>query len=277
MNYKELQFTVPENREMFSEILIAHLSDLNFEMFEENEIGFNAYIQDLFYDENKVRELELLQNNSEITFTSQLIKNQNWNSEWESNFQPVVIGNDVYVRADFHPIRSNIKHQITIQPEMSFGTGHHETTSSMIELMLEFDFTNKTVCDMGCGTGILAIMAEKLGASKVLAIDYDENCVRNCETNFERNNTKHITVALGDADTILNQTFDVFLANINRNILLADVHKYEATLHTGSLLFVSGFYEEDFSIIKPAFEKLALVYKQSLLKNNWCAAVFIKQ
>lgn len=277
MNYIELRFTVPENREVFSEILIAHLSDLNFEMFEENETGFNAYIQELFYDEAKVRELDLLLNNPEITFESQLIKNQNWNSEWESNFQPVIIGTDVYVRADFHPIRSNIKYQITIQPEMSFGTGHHETTSSMIELMLQYDFNNKVVCDMGCGTGILAIMAEKLGAAKVVAIDYDENCVRNCETNFERNSTKNISVLLGDADTILNQTYDIMLANINRNILLADVAKYAATLHMGSLLFVSGFYEEDFSILKPAFENLHLTYKESMLKNNWCAAVFVMQ
>ena len=277
MNYIELQFTVPENREVFSEILIAHLSDLNFEMFEENETGFNAYIQELFYEEEKVKALELLHSNSEITFKVQSIKNQNWNAEWESNFQPVIIGTDVYVRADFHPIRNNIKYQITIQPEMSFGTGHHETTSLMIELMLQYNFDKKAVCDMGCGTGILAVMAEKLGAVKVVAIDYDENCVRNCETNFERNATKNISVLLGDADTILNQTYDIMLANINRNILLADVTKYAATLSSGSLLFVSGFYEEDFSILKPAFEKLHLTYKESMLKNNWCAAVFVMQ
>ncbi|MEO8117113.1 MAG: 50S ribosomal protein L11 methyltransferase, partial [Bacteroidota bacterium] len=207
--------------------------------------------------------------------SKKLIPDQNWNKEWESNFKPVIIGTQVYVRADFHPVLEQFKYQINIQPEMSFGTGHHETTSSMIELMLNYDFKNKSVCDMGCGTGILAIMAEKLGAAEILAIDYDENCVRNSATNLERNNSQHIKVLQGDADALSEKFFQIILANINRNILLTDISKYVAAMQSGGLLFVSGFYEEDFAIIKPEFEKHHLTYKESLIKNNWCAAVFI--
>lgn len=276
MNYIEIKFKIKENISVFSEILIAHLGELDFEMFEETEDGFNAYIQEPFFDEKRLHEIELLEKIDNISYAWHVVKNQNWNKEWESNFQPVIIGTDVYVRADFHPERDNFKYQITIQPEMSFGTGHHETTSSMIEVMLNYDFKNKSVCDMGCGTGILAIMAEKLGATAILAIDYDDNCVRNTETNLQRNQTQHITVQLGDADSIAGLNFEMILANINRNILMNDISKYAATLQQGGFLFVSGFYEEDFAIIKPEFEKHQLVYKESLLKNNWCAAVFQK-
>ncbi|MEO8147167.1 MAG: 50S ribosomal protein L11 methyltransferase [Bacteroidia bacterium] len=276
MNYIELDFIIKENTNVFSEILIAQLGELDFEMFEENENGFKAYIQENVFDESRLSEIDLLSDTENISYSKKIIKNQNWNKEWESNFQPVIIGTDVYIRADFHPVRDNFKYQIVIQPEMSFGTGHHETTSSMIELMLNYDFKNKTVCDMGCGTGILAVMAEKLGAADVLAIDYDENCVRNAATNLERNNTQHIEVIEGDADALKGKTFQIILANINRNILLVDISKYVEALQSGGLLFVSGFYEEDFSIIKPEFEKHNLKYKESMLKNKWCAAVFKK-
>ncbi len=275
MNYIELNFIIKENINLLSEILIAKLGELDYEMFEENENGFKAYIRQNNFDREKLDQLDLTDDDN-ISYTVQLIEEQNWNVEWESNFKPVIIGTDVYVHADFHPAQQQFKYQINIQPEMSFGTGHHETTASMIELMLNYDFAGKSVCDMGCGTGILAIMAEKLGAAMILAIDYDENCVRNTATNLLRNQTQHISVLLGDADTIKGRTFDIILANINRNILLNDVSKYTSAINRGGMLFISGFYEEDFAIIKPEFEMHFLQYKESLIKNNWCAAVFSK-
>jgi ribosomal protein L11 methyltransferase len=271
--YISLHITITEDADLFSEILIAHLNEIGFEMFETNENGCVAYINKVNFNESLLSSIPYLYNNSNITFKINTIEQKNWNQEWENNFDPVIV-DTVFIHADFHQPNPKFKYNINIQPEMSFGTGHHETTSAIISLMLTYDFGQKTVCDMGSGTAILAILASQLGAKVVDAIDYDPNCVRNGLANVTRNHCSNITVNLGNATSINGAKYDVIIANINKNILLADVGNYAQALPPKGLLFVSGFYNEDLDDIKASFAENGLTYHESLLKNNWCAAVF---
>jgi ribosomal protein L11 methyltransferase len=273
MNYIEVTFTTPDSEA--SEIMMAELAELGFESFAEIDHGFIGYIPEKDFSEKTT--LEISKKVSEkASFNFKIIKEKNWNEVWESNFEPVVIGDLCVIRAPFHePIPGN-KYEIIIEPKMSFGTGHHETTSMMISLMGELDLKNQSVLDMGCGTGILAILAAKMGAASVLAIDNDEWAYNNSLENIEKNAAGHVNILLGDASLLLkanSEKFDIVLANINRNILLADIEKYSLVMKPDSRLLLSGFYNIDRESILNHAGQFSLKEIRSLTQNNWMALV----
>lgn len=258
-----------------TDILIAELGYVGFESFVENEDGVSAYIQKQDWHEHILDNVEVLSRSVgtlgyTINYTIEEIEQQNWNETWETNFHPIVVDDICTVRAPFHE-KPNTKFDLIIEPKMSFGTGHHETTHMMIQHLLRNDFKDKTVLDMGCGTAVLAILAKKLGAKKVDAIDIDNWCYLNSLENVERNNCKEISVFEGDASLLGEQSYDVIIANINRNILLADMATYVKCLSSNGLLFLSGFYTEDIPVIIAEADKLGLSLVESLEKNNWVA------
>jgi ribosomal protein L11 methyltransferase len=274
--YIGYHFTI-EPKELGSEILIAELGETAFESFIETETGISAYIQKELWNEAILEDIYILQNTEfNISYTFEEIAQVNWNEEWEKNFSPIDVDGICHVRAPFHPA-TNAKYEIVIEPKMSFGTGHHETTHMMIQHLIELDVENKKTIDMGCGTAILAILAEMKGAKPIDAIDIDNWCYLNSIENVERNNCKHISVYEGDA-SILNQgqKYDVFIANINRNILLNDMETYVTCMNQGAILLLSGFYTEDISAIQACCEALGLTYVNQKERNNWVSLRFIK-
>ena len=258
------------------EILIAELGYAGFESFVETEEGVTAYIQkDEWYD-TILDDIQILKSEEfEISFTSEDIEQTNWNAEWEKNFNPIIVDDKCSVRAPFHE-KPHTDFDIIIEPKMSFGTGHHETTHMMIQHILKTDFNNKSVLDMGCGTGVLAILTEMKGARPIDAIDYDNWCYLNSLENIERNNRKHITVLEGDANLLPGRHYDVVIANINRNILLNDLETYANTLHTNGTLFLSGFYKDDIPVIEAECNKQGLKHVETLERNSWVALKFEK-
>ncbi len=274
MNYIEINFT---NSPELNDVILAFLSDTDFEMFEEKENGLSAYIPENKFDEIDLNELiTQIPGNENIRFDVSLIKGRNWNKEWESNFEPVLISERVFIRAPFHEVNKAIPYEIIIEPKMSFGTGHHSTTALMIELMLDADLKNKSVLDMGCGSGVLAILAHKLGANNILAVDFDEWAYENTIENCQRNNTSSIEVRKGNVSQISGRKFDVVLANINRNILLADTIEYSKCLNEYGILMQSGFLIEDESVLIKNAETFGLKHVLSVHENKWLAMLFSK-
>jgi ribosomal protein L11 methyltransferase len=258
------------------EILIAELGFAGFESFVETEEGVTAYIQKDDWNTSILDDIQILNSKEfEIDFTYEEIAQINWNAEWEKNFNPIVVDDICMVRAPFHEM-PNIQYDIVIEPKMSFGTGHHETTHMMIQHILKHDFTNKSVLDMGCGTGVLAILAEMKGAKPIEAIDIDNWCYLNSLENIERNHSKHISVFEGDSSLLKNKFYDVIIANINRNILIQDIKMYSTSLNKNGILFLSGFYSSDISIIKKECVKYNLIFEDKIERNNWVALKFIK-
>ena len=258
------------------EILIAELGYAGFESFVETDEGVTAYIQKEEWHEAILEDIQILKSEEfEISYTSEEIEQTNWNAEWEKNFNPIIVDDVCSVRAPFHE-KPNTKYDIIIEPKMSFGTGHHETTHMMIQHILNNDFTDQSVLDMGCGTGVLAILAEMKGAKPIDAIDYDNWCYLNSLENVERNDCNHITVIEGDADVLSGKHYDIIIANINRNILLNDLKTYTATLNPDGIMFLSGFYEDDISIIEAECNKYGLTHVETLERNNWVALKFKK-
>ncbi|RMA57829.1 50S ribosomal protein L11 methyltransferase [Ulvibacter antarcticus] len=271
--YIEYQFTV-NPLQPGTEILIAELGYAGFESFVENEEGVKAYIQKDEWKKEMLNDIQILASEEfTIDFTFSEIEQVNWNAEWEKNFEAIEVDGKCIVRAPFHE-KANLPYEIVIEPKMSFGTGHHETTFMMLQHILENDFKDKHVLDMGCGTAVLAILAEMRGANKLDAIDIDPWCFENSEENVERNNCKHITVGLGDASLLSEKKYDVIIANINRNILLNDMATYRACLEKGGELYLSGFYTEDLPIITECCNKLGFTYVDNKERNNWVAAKF---
>ena len=257
------------------EILIAELGFSGFESFVETENGLTAYIQKKEWHDGILNDIQILSSNEfEISYTFEQIEETNWNAEWEKNFNPIIIDNQCSVRAPFHE-KPNTEFDIVIEPKMSFGTGHHETTHMMIQHILKNDLKNKSVLDMGCGTGVLAILAEMNGAKPIDAIDYDNWCYLNSLENVERNNCNNITVIEGDSQMLGGKSYDVILANINRNILLNDMETYVASLNKKGVLFLSGFYNDDVPIIKAECEKFKLKFEEKLEINNWVSLKFL--
>ena len=257
-----------------TEILIAELGYAGFESFVENEQGVIAYIQKDEHHDEKLDDIYALKNDEfQISYTLEEIAQANWNSEWEKNFQPIRVNDTVSIRAPFHE-NPNLEFDIVIEPKMSFGTGHHETTHMMIQHLLALELKGKKVLDMGCGTGILAIFAEMKGAAPIDAIDIDAWCYENSVENCQRNNCKHITVYEGDVALLVNKKYDVIIANINRNILMADIKQYAACLNEGGILLLSGFYEEDIPIIDGEASKFGLKLNTIIERNNWVALKF---
>ncbi|MBQ4803545.1 50S ribosomal protein L11 methyltransferase [Aquimarina sp. MMG015] len=255
-----------------TEILIAELGNAGFESFVETEKGLEAFIQKEEWKESILDDIYILSSDEfEITFSTKEIEQVNWNKEWEKNFTPIVVDDTCGVRAPFHE-KPELQYDIVIEPKMSFGTGHHETTHMMIQHLLKQDLQDKKVLDMGCGTGVLAILAEMKGAQPIDAIDIDNWCYLNTIENVERNNCKHITAYEGDAALLLGKKYDVVIANINRNILLKDISTYANTLCTDGVLLLSGFYKEDLELITKQCKDNNLEFVECFDRNNWIAA-----
>lgn len=258
-----------------ADILVAELGEAGFESFVENETGIQAYIQKKDWYADILKDVEVLGNSLfKIEHVFKEIEQENWNATWEQNFNPITVGNKCQVRAPFHA-KSDVAYDIVIEPKMSFGTGHHETTHMMLQFILDNDFEGKTVLDMGSGTGVLAILAAMKGAKSLDAIDIDNWCYLNAKENVERNSCQHIKVYEGDSSLLKNQKYDVILANINRNILLADIPTYVKCLNSNGQLFLSGFYKEDISHITEICTENGLVLEKKLEKNNWVAVKYV--
>ena len=278
MDYRELTFNIVSNEEFHRDLLINTLSEIGFDTFEETDLGFKAYIPTSQYSKIKL-ELRLVdfEEMFDFSYTEIDIPYKNWNDEWESNFEPIVVTDQCYVRATFHPARPDFKYEVVVDPKMAFGTGHHQTTSMMMQWMLSEKLHNKAVLDMGCGTGILAILAAKMDASEITAIDYDPQCFESAMENKKLNNTNQVLVLCGSKEVIPEKKFDIILANINRNILLDQLDRYAEVLETEGLLFLSGFYEEtDLAMITGKAQSLRLKYLGHKTEKNWVAAKFSK-
>ncbi|RAU81470.1 50S ribosomal protein L11 methyltransferase [Pontibacter arcticus] len=273
MDFIEITLHVNED---FADILTAELGELGFDAFIDTEDGFNAYItEDIFSEERLKAILNRYAEMVPLQYSIQKIAKQNWNEEWERNFEPLFIGGKVSVRASFHEKPAEAKYDIVINPKMSFGTGHHETTTLMIENQLTIDHQNKRVLDMGCGTGILAIMAGELGASEIVAVEIEDWTVENARENAVYNDYPAIDVRLGGAETIAgDEPYDIILANINRNVLLDDMAAYKAVLKQEGWLLLSGFYTEDLPAIQESAAGLGLTYTSHRVKNNWVSVIF---
>ncbi len=272
-----IELTVEAPREL-ADILVAELGEVGFDTFEDNDAGFCAYTTEAAFDLDVVAEImSRYEGLGELNYSHRTITRQNWNAEWEKNFQPLVIADRVSVRAPFHPAPQGVDYDIVIMPRMSFGTGHHETTALMIENQLDIDHRGLRVLDMGCGTGILAIMAEKLGARQVLAVDVEPWTVENAADNAAENQCRTIECRLGGAEVLAGEAFfDLILANINRNVLLEDMHVYADLLPSGKCILFSGFYEEDLDKIKNEATRQDLIYQRHRTLRSWVSAIFVK-
>jgi ribosomal protein L11 methyltransferase len=272
--YLGFHFSV-EPKELGSEILVAELGELPFESFIESDSGIVAYIQKQFWTENILDDLHILSSPEfQVSYTIEEIDQVNWNEEWEKNFEAIEVDGICHVRAPFHP-KTDAKFDIIIEPKMSFGTGHHETTHMMIQHLLEIDVTGKKTLDMGCGTAILAILAEMKGAHPIDAIDIDNWCYLNSIENAERNNCNQITVFEGDAELLKGKKYDLIIANINRNILLNDMQTYVDCLNKEGILLLSGFYSEDIPFIDASCAEKGLTYQKKLDRNNWVSLKYL--
>ena len=262
-------------KEPATEILIAELGLAGFESFVENENGVIAYIQQEDWNEHMLDDINILRSDDfSITYKKDVIEQTNWNKEWEQNFNPIQVDGQVSIRAPFHD-NPNLRYDIIIEPKMSFGTGHHETTHMMIQHLIHLDLDNKKVLDMGCGTGILAIFAEMKGAKPIDAIDIDSWCYENSIENCERNHCNHISVYKGDASLLKKNKYDLIIANINRNILLNDIQIYSSCLNDKGVLLLSGFYKEDIPIIDAETSKYKLLLEKTIERNNWAALKYV--
>ncbi len=272
--YLAYHFSV-EPKEPGSEILIAELGEKPFESFIETDNGFSAFIQKDLCTNDILDDINFLHNpDFTISHTIEEIDQVNWNEEWEKNFEAIDVDGVCHVRAPFHP-KTNAKFDIIIEPKMSFGTGHHETTHMMIQHLLETDVTDLKTLDMGCGTAILAILAEMKGAKPIDAIDIDNWCYLNSIENAERNHCKEITVYEGDAALLKHKKYDLIIANINRNILLNDMQQYVDCLNKNGILLLSGFYTEDIPVIDASCVEKGLTYVKKFERNNWTSLKYV--
>ncbi len=265
-----IQITFTDLQPEQQELLIAHLTEAGYEGFEEGDFELKAYIPQSGFDKLLLHEIAY---KYQLGFTEKVIPEKNWNAEWESHFQPVIIDDFVVIRADFHPSSAGVKHEIIITPKMSFGTGHHASTLMMIRQMKEIDFTGKKVCDFGTGTGILAILAEKLDAAGIIAVDSDDWSIANAKENMEKNHCKKIKLLQQDSIPG-EQSFDIILANINKNVILENFSAFAGHLCPGGTLVVSGLLSsDDAEILKNAsFFSFKLVSKKE--NNNWICLRF---
>jgi ribosomal protein L11 methyltransferase len=272
--YLGYHFTV-EPKELGSEILIAELGELPFESFIDSDLGIVAYIQKDLWTPTILDDLFILKSPEfTISYKIEEIDQVNWNEEWEKNFEPIDVDGKCHVRAPFHP-KTDAEFDIVIEPKMSFGTGHHETTHMMIQHLLEMNVTGMKTLDMGCGTAILAILAEMKGAHPIDAIDIDNWCYLNSIENAERNNCQHISVYEGDASLLKDKKYDLIIANINRNILLNDMQSFVDCLNPNATLLLSGFYEEDFPFIDVSCTEKGLTYVKKFERNNWVSLKYV--
>ena len=279
MKYFEVTFTAQPCNEIITDVISALAGEIGFESFVPTETGVEAYVQQSLFDEEKLKEMvaNFPLPDAQITYTITEPEDKNWNEEWEKNFfQPIVIEDRCVIHSTFHKDYPKAEYDIVINPQMAFGTGHHETTSSILGELLDADLKDKSVLDMGCGTSILAILASMRGANPVTAIDIDDWCVNNSRDNIALNHIDNITVELGDASLLKDRKpFDIIIANINRNILLNDMAAYAACMHQGSEIYMSGFYVQDIPVIREKAESLGMEFVHNREKHNWTAVKFV--
>ncbi len=272
MDYIEINFNCTGD---FAEILMAELAEIGFETFTEETQGLKAYVQSKeFVQENLEEILGRYEDIFEFTYSQTNIAKQNWNAQWESNYEPITVANTVMVRASFHMPNQVYKYDIIINPKMSFGTGHHDTTSMMMAFQLEINHEHKTVLDIGCGTGILAILSEKLGAASTRGFDIEEWAAANSVENGQINNCTKSIFVQGTIEDEPKAQYDILLANINRNILLRDIPQYIAKMKPNSTLLISGFYITDQDEIQAHFESYSLKMVGQKSQNQWACLRF---
>ena len=280
MKYLEVTFTVTPTSETANDIIAALAAELGFESFVESPQGTIGYVPAHLFDEQALTDAltDFPMPDTHITFTSCEMEDKNWNEEWEKNFfEPIVVDSRCVIHSTFHKDYPKADFDIIINPQMAFGTGHHQTTRLIISYLLDIDLQDKTVLDMGCGTSILAILASMRGAKTLTAIDIDEWCVNNSIDNLALNNIDNIKVFQGDASSLAAEgPFDVIIANINRNILLADMQYYVARMNEGAEIYFSGFYESDLPMIQDEAERLGLTFLSHRVEKEWTAAQFVK-
>jgi ribosomal protein L11 methyltransferase len=268
VSYTEVSFRI-DPLEPWREILMVELGELGFESFEENQDGLKAYIRTADFKQSDLRSLVAPNDpHTTIDWVVREVQDENWNAVWEEAFKPVRIGERVLIRAEHHETEL-VEHDLVIQPRMAFGTGHHATTSMMVQAMLDTDMIDKDVCDLGCGTAVLAILAERLGAARVLAIDNDNNAVENACENVKRNDSHRITVEKGDVSTIEQLEFDIILANIQRNVLSEGMPTIASSLRENGRLFLSGFIVDDIDFMAGVVRDYGLKCNVSLQKGEW--------
>lgn len=278
MKYIEVSFTVSPISETANDIIAAFAMELGFESFVESSNGTVGYIPAHLFDEQTLKDTlaSFPMTDTTIAFTACEMEDKDWNEEWEKNFfEPIVIDSRCVIHSTFHKDYPRADFDIIINPQMAFGTGHHQTTRLIIGYLLDADLKGKSVLDMGCGTSILAILASMRGASELIAIDIDEWCVNNSIDNLALNHIDNVKVFQGDASSLTAVgPFDVIIANINRNILLADMQYYVSRMHMGGEIYFSGFYESDLPMIKAEAERLGLRYISHRVEKEWTAARF---
>jgi ribosomal protein L11 methyltransferase len=278
MKYIQVTFSFKAIEEYQQDLLIAELADIGFNTFEDIENGFLAFIDfNTYSEENLKNVMDQFEGEFDCSFVASEIEGKNWNEEWEKNFEPLIIDDQCYVRATFHEAQPQYKYEIVIDPKMAFGTGHHQTTTMMMQYIMATDVKDKEILDMGCGTAILAILAAKKGASKLVAIDYDEVCYLSSLENAALNSIDNMEAIWGGKEVIPATAFDIILANINRNILLDQIPTYANVLKAGGSIFFSGFYESpDLDMIKEACEPFGIKYVDHKKIGEWVAAYFKK-
>ena len=268
MNYIQVDIKLSE-KETYSDIITAKLNEIEFESYQETDSGLQAYIQKTHFNEELVNDaFKVLDKQVDFNFTVKEIQQQNWNADWEGSFDPIYINEQCVIRADFHS-ETNLPFELIITPKMSFGTGHHATTFLMVNELFGLELKEKTVLDMGSGTGVLSILSEKLSAKNCIGIDIDDWAAKNAKENAVLNACKNTEFELGDVSKIEDRKFDVILANINRNIILADLDKYCTALNVEGDILLSGFYKGDEHLIVEKAEELSLKLIASKEKENW--------
>ena len=279
MQYIKAIFRFESIEDYQQDLLISDLADLGFDTFEDSENGFTAFVIATNFNEQELKDLLVgYANDFSVAYTLENVADENWNAEWEKNFSPLIVDDICYVRATFHSPQSKYPYEIIIDPKMAFGTGHHQTTTMVMQYILTADLKDKAILDMGCGTGILAILAAKLGAKSLVAIDYDDICYESTLENATLNNVTNLTALCGSKEVIPNEEYDVIFANINRNILLDQIHRYAEVLKLGGRIFFSGFYlEPDLSMIKQECAKYGVNYIDHKQNGDWVAAQFGKK
>ena len=279
-DYTKVKFTVTPNEEVATDVLAALLAEVGFESFVPEEEGMSAYVPQPLYNEESIAAVvaEFPIEGFTITYESEFIEGEDWNAQWEKNyFKPIVLGEDCVIHSTFHTDVPKARYDILIDPKMAFGTGYHQTTCHMLRAILASDMTGKSVLDMGCGTALLAILARKHGATDVVAIDIDEFAYENAKENIVLNGTPDIEVRLGGAEAIKeSDSFDFVIANINRNILLMDMVNYVRCMHSGSQIFISGFYIDDMEVLKEEAARHGLRYLDYAENDRWAMMRFIK-
>ena len=277
MKYTEVTLRITP-LEPFRDLFMYTLGEEGpYDSFVETHDGLKAYVPTHLYDEAFLKQ-QIKEADCAVSFTAEEMPDKDWNSEWERTHTPVLVEDKCWIRAPFHPHRSDVQYEIEIEPKMSFGTAHHATTYMMLSLICEVPMLHKQVLDMGCGTAVLAILAAKRDAAHVDAVDVDEWAFRNAEENVQRNAcTERVSCRIGDASLLGNDLYDVVFANINRNILMADMARYAAAMRSGALLLLSGFYESDVEALRQEALRNGLRLERVMKRDDWAAMLLVKE